>query len=116
MATNQGFKSIIPNGSVEVEYLYFYIRAIKHDLMRLAAGSTFAEIPKSSFEKIRIAVPPRELRQRLIGLFTASEDRRNAVRSMMNHLTHQKHGLMQKLLTGKIRVPEAVADLSPAAD
>jgi type I restriction enzyme S subunit len=116
MATNQGFKSIIPNGSVEVEYLYFYIRAIKHDLMRLAAGSTFAEIPKSSFGKIRIAVPPRELRQRLIGLFTASEDRRIGVRSMMDHFAHQKRGLMQKLLTGKIRVPEAVADLSPAAD
>ncbi len=40
----------------------------------------------------------------------------NRMRDFASRIKVQKHGLMQKLLTGKIRVPEAVADLSPAAD
>lgn len=40
----------------------------------------------------------------------------NGMRDLASRLKVQKRGLMQKLLTGKIRVPEAVADLSPAAD
>ena len=39
-----------------------------------------------------------------------------ATTSFVEQLKLQRRGLTQKLLTGQVRVPEAAADLSPAAD
>ncbi len=63
-----------------------------------------------------IAVPTRERQDEVAAILTLCIDGINSIRSLVVALRRQKTGLMQKLLTGKIRVPEAVADLSPAAD
>lgn len=63
-----------------------------------------------------VAVPTRERQDEIAAILTLCIDEINSTKSMVAALRRQKSGLMQKLLTGKIRVPEAVADLSPAAD
>lgn len=63
-----------------------------------------------------IAVPTRERQDEITAILTLCIDEINSTRSMVAALRRQKSGLMQKLLTGKIRVPEAAAQLSPAAD
>ena len=63
-----------------------------------------------------IAVPTRERQDEIAAILTLCIDEIRNTRSVVAALRRQKSGLMQKLLTGKIRVPEAVADLSPAAD
>lgn len=63
-----------------------------------------------------IAVPTRERQDEIAAILTLCIDEIRSTRSMVATLRRQKTGLMQKLLTGEIRVPEAVAELSPAAD
>lgn len=63
-----------------------------------------------------VAVPTRERQDEIAAILTLCIDEINSTKSMVAALRRQKSGLMQKLLTGKIRVPEAIADLSPAAD
>ena len=69
-----------------------------------------------AFSKIKIFLPPIEDQQRQAALLDALRAERSVRERQLAALTLQKRGLMQKLLTGKIRVPEAVAGLSPAAD
>ena len=63
-----------------------------------------------------IAVPTRERQDEAAAILTLCIDGINSIRSLVVALRRQKTGLMQKLLTGQVCVPEAVADLSPAAD
>ena len=63
-----------------------------------------------------IAVPTRERQDEVAAILTLCIDGINSIRSLVVALRRQNTGLMQKLLTGQVCVPEAVADLSPAAD
>ena len=106
MATNQGFKSIIPSESVDVDFLYYLILSIKKEIIRRSAGSTFLEISKSQFASIPVLVPNFP-RQKLIGAtLKCAQTRIEKQNEIINLIKQQKRGLMQQLLTGKLRVKE----------
>lgn len=58
IATNQGFKNIIPNEKTNPEWLYYIIIYSKPRLVRLGCGSTFLEVSKKDFSRFKIVVPP----------------------------------------------------------
>ena len=104
MTTNQGFKSIVPDG-VDQEFLYYLILSKKHLLERLGNGSTFLEVSKTDFENIEATIPVDEKERKKIGQVLACMDRQiEIISGRLNLLKDQKKSLMQKLLTGKIRV------------
>lgn len=59
LTTNQGFKSIIPNGGTDSLFTYYCIQSLKSEMVRLASGTTFLEISKSDFSRIRTRRPKR---------------------------------------------------------
>lgn len=73
-------------------------------------------VGKEDFLSMTVHIPLQRTRTTIAAM------RRHAVAEIaasvkrVELLSEQKSGLMQKLLTGEIRVPGAVADLSPAAD
>jgi type I restriction enzyme S subunit len=104
MATNQGFKSIVPNENVNTEFLYYSLVLSKKQLLRLAAGSTFGEVSKSDFERIMIFLPPLEEQRRIAAVLNACDKEITLLKQQLDALKRQKRGLMQKLLTGQIRL------------
>ncbi|RZJ55987.1 MAG: restriction endonuclease subunit S [Flavobacterium sp.] len=104
ISTNQGFKSIIPNVNFDVVFLYYSILNIKSKLLQLSSGSTFLELSTKAFKKIEILSPSIE-EQKKIGVILSSVDEKIDV-LVEKKLNYQelKQGLMQQLLTGKIRV------------
>ena len=58
MATNQGFRNLIPKPGLDSEFLYYWLRAHTQELQRYASGSTFQELTGSALAQIRICVPP----------------------------------------------------------
>jgi len=64
MYSNQGFKSVICSNKLNNEYVYHLLLYKTSFLNALGTGATFKEISKSTTEKIRIAVPPRELQNK----------------------------------------------------
>lgn len=78
MATNQGFKSLVPrNGRVDAKYLYHWLRAHRRYLEALGNGATFKEVSKAIVSKVTIPLPPVLEQRRLAGIL----DRADALRA-----------------------------------
>ena len=111
MCTNQGFKNIIPNNETDVEFLYYLIQSLKHQLIAKASGSTFLELSKKGFESIRLLVPNREEQQKIASVLTTVDKDIEVLEAKLSHFKQEKKALMQQLLTGKrrVQVEESVA-------
>ncbi|MBO3272012.1 restriction endonuclease subunit S [Hymenobacter defluvii] len=100
VATNQGFKNIIPH-SIQTEFLYYALMARKQKLISLGSGSTFLEVSKKDFVKLEIPTPD-DATQTAVSRVLAAADREIAISKLLiQQHQQQKKGLMQRLLTGQ---------------
>ena len=105
MATNQGFKNFIPHPSIDAEFLYYTLTMQTAGFIGLCSGSTFLEIGKTQLRGYTIRVPLDKTEQTAIATIlsdmdaelVALEARRDKTRAL-------KQGMMQELLTGRIRL------------
>ena len=104
MATNQGFKSLTPTRDHDAEFLYYLLSSNEHTLQRYAAGSTFPELSKADFEKLSFSMPRLAEQVRIRHVLAESDDEIATLSAKLAALQTQKKGLMQRLLTGKVRV------------
>jgi len=68
MATNQGFKSLIPLDDVDVNYLYWCIKHITPSIIAKGRGATFKEVSKEIVENVEIPLPPLEEQKRIAAI------------------------------------------------
>ena len=68
MATNQGFANFICGECLVPEYLAYWLRGQRDHLIRLAGGTTFREISKSTLKGIPIPLPPLAEQRRIAGI------------------------------------------------
>jgi type I restriction enzyme S subunit len=69
MATNQGFKSLIPNRDrIDEKYLYWWLVSNKATLQRLGVGATFKEISKAIVSRVVIPLPPLPEQRRIASI------------------------------------------------
>jgi type I restriction enzyme S subunit len=60
LATNQGFKSLVPNPTTsDASYLYHWLRAHRTYLEGLGNGATFKEVSKTVVSSVEISIPYR---------------------------------------------------------
>ena len=58
IATNQGFKSVVPYNTSMSEYIYYCLKARTAEIEQIATGTTFKEISGSAMAEIIIPLPP----------------------------------------------------------
>ncbi|WP_215755417.1 restriction endonuclease subunit S [Acetobacter sp. P5B1] len=104
ITTNQGFKNIVFNKLFLPEFVYYFLCTQKHEIQRLASGSTFAEISKKDFGKIHISAPLLPEQKAIAAVLTTADEELAALESDLARLRQEKKALMQQLLTGKRRV------------
>ena len=104
ITTNQGFKNIVFNKLFLPEFVYYFLCTQKHEIQRLASGSTFAEISKKDFGKIHISAPLLPEQKAIATVLTTADEEITALESDLARLRQEKKALMQQLLTGKRRV------------
>lgn len=73
---------------------------------RAGAGSVRVRIYYRDLSNLRIPLPPLEEQSRIAAVLDAMDREISLVRSMRQALVAQKRGLMEKLLAGKIVIPE----------
>ncbi|ELY69944.1 restriction endonuclease subunit S [Natrinema versiforme] len=104
MTTNQGFKNLIPANNTDTWYVYYRLKYERDYLASLSKGSTFPEVGKDTVENFLIPVPQLE-EQKQIGEYLRSVDKvLDSYKSSKKKYQRLKRGLMQDLLTGKVRV------------
>ncbi|MGY1985395.1 restriction endonuclease subunit S [Blastococcus sp. SYSU DS0669] len=87
MATNQGFKSLIPKAEVlDAKYLYHWLCFKKTYLQSLGNGATFKEISKTTVARVEIPVPSMEEQRRIAAILDQVDDLRAKRRQQLAHL------------------------------
>ena len=107
-ATNQQINAIICK-ACNHEFLYYQIDAAKDRMRELAGQTAVPIINKGDFEGLLISLPPTLAEQKAIAKVLGDMDEEIAALEAELAKTRQlKQGMMQELLTGKVRLSRAV--------
>lgn len=74
MATNQGFKSLVPRSCLDSGFLYYAIKRKVPEIAARGNGATFKEVSKSVMSEIQIAFPKKIDDQRRIAAVLEKAD------------------------------------------
>ena len=98
MATNQGFKSFIPNQEIlSPDYLYWWLKSSKLYLQSLGRGATFKEVSKEIVESIEIPLPPLEEQRRIAAILDASHKLQRLHRQRVDGLFGLRQSMYRQL-------------------
>ncbi|MCE3004243.1 MAG: restriction endonuclease subunit S [Xanthomonadaceae bacterium] len=114
LAINQGFIAMKPGGRLTPEFLYFWCQANMDAIKQKANGSTFMEISKAAFRPIPALLPPPALVARFSDFARTVFDRVTAGERQRSTLGALRDTLLPRLISGKLRLPEARAQVEEA--
>lgn len=90
------FKSVIPY------FIFIVFQSINWRSYNEATG--VPSLSKTIIEAIKIAIPPLKEQQKIAEILSTIDDKLETLQTKKSEYTQLKKGLMQKLLTGQIRV------------
>jgi len=96
IATNQGFKSIIPNEKVDSLFLYYILRYNKEKIEAMGSGTTFKEVSGAVMKNIEVALPSLEEQRRIAGILGAIDDKIENNRRINTNLELQAQALYKQ--------------------
>jgi type I restriction enzyme, S subunit len=105
VSTNQGFKNFVPFEAVDAEFLYYLLLTKRQDFISLCGGSTFLEIGKTQLAIFEVRLPSTKAEQTAIATILSDMDAEiAALEAKLAKARQLKQGMMQVLLTGRIRL------------
>jgi type I restriction enzyme S subunit len=102
--TNQGFQSLIVKDENNNEFLYYLILTLKPALIQKSSGSTFLEISPSKLKAIDITIPKPTEQKQIAQILLDIDAEIEVLEKKLEKHKMLKQGMMQNLLTGKIRL------------
>lgn len=105
MAVSQHFMAWYCGPLVRNLYLYYWLQHNKPKFESIALGSTIKTIGLSYFKKLRLPVPPLPEQESAVSALLSAETAVRTTAAEIIKLRKLKTGLMDELLTGRVRVP-----------
>lgn len=107
IATNQGFKNIVPNTKiVNSEYLYYFLKGNKDLITSFASGTTFLEVSAKRFSAIPIPVPPLAEQKRIVKkieeFFGVIDEQVKRLEATHAALVSYRQSILQQAFSGKL--------------
>ena len=103
-STNQGFKSLVCNNEVSNEFLYYLVSTLKQKIIEKAIGSTFLEISKTELASIAVKLPTLKEQLSIATILSDMDTEIELIEKRLAKTKALKRGMMQELLTGRIRL------------
>jgi len=104
-ATNQACCAIVSDDTnLDSTFLYYQLLFENQRLKSYAAGSGQQNLSKSLVQSFDVLLPPLKEQLRIASVLSQVDDKIVAERESKEKLQELKRGLMQDLLTGKVRV------------
>lgn len=105
LVTNQTFIGLVPSDRIDVEFLYYKMSREDKNLNNMATGTTISYLSREQFENYEILIPSSKAEQTAIANILSDCDSEIAVlEEKRDKYKEIKQGMMQQLLTGKIRL------------
>lgn len=108
--TNQQINALVPGAIMASEFAHVAVRMHVGQLRAMAGLQAVPIVNKASFETMRIPVPPRAEQLEISERLRAATDRISQEESAAVKLGKAKAGLMDDLLTGRVRVTPLLAE------
>ncbi|MDB9543774.1 restriction endonuclease subunit S [Microcystis aeruginosa CS-1036] len=108
MAFNQDIKAIIPNENIYGRYLAYWFSANSSQLLKLTTTATHGtkRLETNDLLEFALCLPSKMEQKKIIYLLDKSQYDIEITKEYLQKLKLQKTGLMQDLLTGKVRVTD----------
>ncbi len=103
LTSNQQINAVICND--KTEYLYYALLFTTGRIKMLAGEQAVPIINKSEFENIKLAVPPMEEQRKIAEILGVWDEAIEKQSRLIEKLELRKRALMQRLLTGRTRLP-----------
>ena len=113
VCTNQGFKSLVIREDASNEFMYYLLLTLKPQLVERATGSTFLEIGKHDVASIEILIPGLAEQRAIATVLSDMDAEIGALEQRRDKTRAIKKGMMQQLLTGRVRLVETGAVSTP---
>lgn len=96
MATNQGFKNLVPSAEVDPSFLFYLGRMLGREMTRRASGTTFLEISGREFGRITVGLPPLEEQRRIAEILDTIDETIQATDRVIAKLRLVQLGLIDR--------------------
>jgi len=104
----RGVALISPGKNVAPDYLLWALRSemVRIDIMKRVNGSALREIPILGLRRVKIPLPPLPEQRKIAGILGTWDEAIALAERRIEAARQRKKGLMQRLLTGRVRFPE----------
>lgn len=97
---------------IAIEFvLHYMLSDVGHNVLKLASPGGAGRnrtISQEQFLKTRIPLPSISEQHRIVAFINVADGELRSLKTKLESLKKQKRGLMQQLLTGKVRVPKSL--------
>jgi len=105
LATNQQINSIVPNGRVDSEFLYYAAATLSSQVQNQAGEQAVPIVSKSRFAEFEIPLPALAEQRKIATALRDADDLVASLECLITKKQAIKQGMMQELLTGRTRLP-----------
>lgn len=99
ICTNQGFKSLVPNNSINIWYLFYQMQHSKLRFSGFGIGSTFLEVNKKDTESFTIPYAPLPEQRKIARILTTVDNLIEKTEALIAKYQAIKQGMMHDLFT-----------------
>ncbi len=97
LCTNQGFKSIIPQKDIGLEYVYYYLLSMKDIIAEESTGSTFDEVSGQRMKDYLAIIPTKEATNNFSQIINPIFNRQLLIEQENEKLTELQSLLLAKM-------------------
>ena len=99
VATNQGFQNLVATAETAPLWLYYCISAIRPELERRSAGSTFREVSRDSVRSVPILLPPLPEQRAIAAVLDGIDEAIERTEEVIAATERLRDALLHELLT-----------------
>lgn len=104
VSINQDLKALFPSKNLDTLYLYYWFQKNSELIEKMGSGSTVMGISLNELRNISFSAPPKQEQTHIATILSDMDAEISALESKLEKYRNIKLGMMQNLLTGKIRL------------